>query len=62
MIRSTFALVAASIIAVAGYGALGIAAHATPQPALKVIAVVVSRPHHRSAVSAVPLHATTAVQ
>lgn len=53
MIRSTIAFVAAAMIAVAGYAALGAAAHTTPRPELKVIAVVVAHPRHHAAVSAV---------
>jgi len=52
MIRSTLALVAAAVITLAGYAALGVAAHTTPRPSLKVIAVVVAHAKHHSAVSA----------
>jgi hypothetical protein len=52
MIRSTISLVAAVVITLAGYAALGVAAHTSPQPTLKVIAVVVAHARHHSAVSA----------
>ena len=52
MIRSTLALVSAVVISLAGYAALGVAAHATPKPSLKVIAVVVAHAKHHSALSA----------
>jgi hypothetical protein len=52
MIRSAISLVAAVVIALAGYAALGAAAHTTPRPTLKVIAVVVAHARHHSAVSA----------
>ncbi len=52
MIRSTLALVSAVVISLAGYAALGMAAHTTPRPTLKVIAVVVAHPKHHSALSA----------
>ena len=49
MLRFGFSLVAAAVLTLAGYSALGSAA----APGLKVIATVVSRPHH-----ATPLTAT----
>ena len=52
MFRFIFSLAAASLIAVSGYSALGLATHTSARPGLKVIAVVVAHPHHRAAVSA----------
>jgi hypothetical protein len=51
MLRFVFSLVAASLIAFAGYAALGNAA--TPSgPTLKVIAVVVAHSHRHTTASA----------
>jgi hypothetical protein len=51
VLRFIFSLAAASLIAVSGYSAMGLATHTSARPGLKVIAVVVAHPHHRAAVS-----------
>jgi hypothetical protein len=55
MLRFGISLVAASLIALAGYSAFGQATVAAP--ALKTIAVVTARAHHR-AVSSAPATST----
>jgi len=61
MVRFALSLAAAAVIAVSGYSVLGAAAHATPTPALKVIAVVVAHAHHRPAVGAIRSQGATPV-
>ena len=56
MVRFALSLAAAAVIAVSGYSLLGSAAHATPRPALKVIAVVVAHAHHHPAIGAIRPH------
>ena len=51
MLRFGISLIVAGIIALAGYSALG---QVTSAPALKTIAVVTARAHHRSASVTVP--------
>jgi hypothetical protein len=51
MVRFTFSLLAAALIAFGGYSALGHATGSAARPGLKVIATVVAHSHRHAAVS-----------